>query len=153
LGREHRISVGAIILHDGKILLVRYIDSRGKTYLVGPGGGTKIGESLPEAVVREAKEETGLEVNPYPCRLLFVEDLLSRRYRMLKVWLLCRLAGGQLEKTRGAEKEGILEVGWYGKSGLAGETVYPPVLMSYDWQSFDSEHWESKYLELRKADF
>ena len=38
-------------------------------------------------------------------------------------------------------------------SELASEIVYPPILMSTDWQAFLSEHWESKYLKLRKTGF
>jgi ADP-ribose pyrophosphatase YjhB (NUDIX family) len=104
--------------------------------------------SFPFAAIREVKEETGLEMNPYPCRALFVEEFLTRKRRHIKTWLLCSLVKGELKRTKGAKKEGIVEVGWYSKDELAGEVVYPLPLLTTDWQTFLDKTWDSKYLEL-----
>jgi len=149
--REHRISAGAIIIQGDKILLVRYNNTDGTSFLAGPGGGVLSNEGIYQAVVREVKEETGLEVSPY--RVLFVEDLLSRRYRIVKIWLLCNVIGGQLANTQGALEEGIIEARWYRKDQLENEVVYPPVLLSHNWDTFFHDNWESKYLELRMTNF
>src|SRR3990167_8874415 len=50
-----------IIINDDKILLL-YRFKNGKEYYVFPGGGVEDGESTIRAAVREAKEETGLDV-------------------------------------------------------------------------------------------
>ena len=66
------VGVGAVIICENKILLEKRKNepSRGKWTI--PGGLVELGESLESAVVREAKEETCLEVdNP---RLLDVVD-------------------------------------------------------------------------------
>jgi 8-oxo-dGTP diphosphatase len=56
------VAVGAVALHEGRLLLVR----RGHGPAAGswsvPGGRVEHGESLHEAVVREVFEETGLPV-------------------------------------------------------------------------------------------
>jgi 8-oxo-dGTP pyrophosphatase MutT (NUDIX family) len=151
MDKEHRISTGAIILQEGKILLVRYADAlRGRSYLVGPGGRVENDESIIQAVVREVKEETGLDVNPD--KILFVEDLISRRTRMVKIWLLCRPIGGQLAKTQGAVDEGIIEARWYRKEELKDEVVYPTILASTNWRIFLEDGWEAKHLESKDAD-
>ncbi len=51
------IRVGAIIIKDGKILMV---GNDGTDYLYSVGGRIKFGETAEEAVVREVKEETGV---------------------------------------------------------------------------------------------
>ncbi|MEM7337557.1 MAG: NUDIX domain-containing protein [Actinomycetota bacterium] len=54
--------VGAVVIHDGSILLIR----RGRGAAVGqwsvPGGRVEWGETLAQAVEREVREETGLDV-------------------------------------------------------------------------------------------
>ncbi len=58
------VGVGAVVVHEGKVLLIR----RGKQPLQGrwvvPGGTVEAGETLEAAVVREIEEETGLVVRP-----------------------------------------------------------------------------------------
>jgi ADP-ribose pyrophosphatase YjhB (NUDIX family) len=54
------VGVGAVLIHEGRVLLVR----RGKEPLRGrwvvPGGTVELGETLEQALVREVEEETGL---------------------------------------------------------------------------------------------
>jgi mutator protein MutT len=56
------LAVGAIVVHDGALLLVR----RGRGAAVGkwsiPGGRVEQGETVREAVAREVREETALTV-------------------------------------------------------------------------------------------
>ncbi|MCA1058527.1 NUDIX domain-containing protein [Rossellomorea aquimaris] len=56
-----RIRAGAIIVETGRILLAEFQDERGLHYNL-PAGGVEEGESIKEAVVREAFEETGARV-------------------------------------------------------------------------------------------
>jgi len=56
------VGVGAVIVHEGKILLEKRKNAPGKGKWSIPGGLVELGESTEQAVVREVKEETGLEV-------------------------------------------------------------------------------------------
>ena len=149
--RTHRIAAGAIIIKDNKILLVRYHDNSGTTLLAAPGGAVKNEEGLSQAAVREVKEETGIEI--VPDKILCVEDMYSRKYRMVKFWFLCQLVGGRLERTQGAIAETIIEAKWYAKEELKNEVVYPRIIMESDWESFFRDNWQTKYLDLKYADF
>ncbi len=149
--KNYRISAAGIVLHDNRILLVRYNIPDGSSILVGPGGGVEIEEDMQQALVREVLEETGLEVKPG--KMLFVEDLLSQKYRMIKIWFLCSVVGGQLSKTQEASIEGIVDVNWYSKDQLKNEVVYPSVILNSDWAAFNEKSWETKYLALTRANF
>lgn len=149
--KNYRISAAGIVLHDNRILLVRYNIPDGSSILVGPGGGVEIEEDMQQALVREVLEETGLEVKPG--KMLFVEDLLSQKYRMIKIWFLCSVVGGQLSKTQEAAVEGIVDVNWYSKDQLKNEVVYPSVILNSDWAAFNEKSWETKYLALTRANF
>lgn len=55
------LSVGAVVVHDGSLLLVRRGHGPAAGEWAVPGGRVEWGEMLAEAVVREVAEETGLE--------------------------------------------------------------------------------------------
>jgi len=105
MGREYPdnplIGVGAVIVEADRVLLIR----RGTAPLLGewslPGGVLECGETLREAVVREASEETGLMVNPG--EMLGVYERVIRdeggrvRYHFVLIDFLCHPAGGNLK--------------------------------------------------------
>jgi 8-oxo-dGTP diphosphatase len=69
------VGVGAVILDGGQILLEKRKNSPGKGKWAVPGGLVELGEEVEQAVIREVKEETGLEV--YEPRLVDVVNYVS----------------------------------------------------------------------------
>jgi 8-oxo-dGTP diphosphatase len=57
-----RVGVGAVVVHDGALLLVQRANAPGKGLWSLPGGHVEHGELLADAVRREVLEETGLDV-------------------------------------------------------------------------------------------
>jgi 8-oxo-dGTP diphosphatase len=106
------VGVGAIIVEDGRVALIR----RGRPPLEGDwsiaGGALELGETLREGAVREAFEETGLRVEPQD--LLGVFDRLMRDaegrvlYHYVLVDYLCKRIGGELCASGDA-----IEAGWF----------------------------------------
>ncbi|MGD7051486.1 NUDIX domain-containing protein [Sutcliffiella horikoshii] len=56
-----RVRAGALIIQNASILLIEFNDENGLHYNL-PAGGTEPGETLKEAVKREAKEEASIDV-------------------------------------------------------------------------------------------
>lgn len=56
------VGVGAVIVEDGKLVLVKRGVEPGKGKWSIPGGGVELGEEVRDTAVREAKEECGLDI-------------------------------------------------------------------------------------------
>ena len=145
--RQHRIAAGGIVFKDNKILLVRYHDQ----ILVSPGGKLEDDENIIQAVMREVKEETNLLVKPL--KVLAIEDLITPKFKMIKVWMLCRYVSGEIHNTPASEKEGIVEAGWFSKNQLSNEVVFPSFLLSNEWNDLQSEQWQVLCMPTRVANF
>ncbi|MCD8482606.1 MAG: NUDIX domain-containing protein [Verrucomicrobia bacterium] len=72
-----RTAARAIIICEGKLLVVKMSDRRGVYYIL-PGGGQQPGETLEIALRRECLEEVGLEVQVGP--LLYVREYIGRNH-------------------------------------------------------------------------
>jgi len=111
------VGVGAVIIGEDRVILIR----RGKEPGYGkwsiPGGAVKLGESLREALVREVREETGLEVEVGPMLEVLdriVKDNRGRvAYHYVLVDYVCSVCGGRLIPDTDA-----LEVCWVSKDEL-----------------------------------
>ena len=94
------VGVGAVIVQDGKVVLVkrRFEPLAGQWSL--PGGRLELGETLEAGLAREMLEETGLEVEVGPVVDVFDRILLdperSVRYHYVLIDYLCRPIGGTL---------------------------------------------------------
>jgi len=58
------LAVSAAIIRDGKVLVVRRARKPALNLYTLPGGAVELGETLHEAVVREVREETALDIEP-----------------------------------------------------------------------------------------
>ena len=58
------LAVSAAIIRDGKVLVVRRARNPALGIYTLPGGAVETGETLMQAVTREVREETTLEVEP-----------------------------------------------------------------------------------------
>lgn len=119
------VGVGAVIIEDDRALLIR----RGTPPLLGewslPGGVLECGESLREAAIREAREETGLTVEVGA--MLGVYERVIRaddgrvRYHYVLIDFLCRPVSGEIKAGSDAA-----EVGWFRREEL------PALKLAYD---------------------
>jgi 8-oxo-dGTP diphosphatase len=68
------VGIGAVIVHEGKIVLEKRGNEPSKGKWSIPGGLVELGESLEQAVIREVKEETCLDVEN-PCLIDVVDNV------------------------------------------------------------------------------
>jgi 8-oxo-dGTP diphosphatase len=58
------LAVSAAIFRDGRVLIVRRARPPAHGLYTLPGGGVELGETLEQAVIREVREETALDIAP-----------------------------------------------------------------------------------------
>src|SRR5271154_4111913 len=112
------VGVGAIIIEDSRVVLVKRAHPPLQAEWSIPGGVLEVGELVREAAVREAREETGLIVEPG--ELLGVYDRVLRdadrrvQYHYVLVDFLCRRVAGDLAAASDAA-----EVRWFSREELS----------------------------------
>jgi 8-oxo-dGTP diphosphatase len=112
-----RVAVGAIVINDGKILLVKRNKAPHKDLWTIPGGSVELGETLQEAAEREIREETGLTINAK--EPVYTFDLIERdekgafRFHYVIVDLSADYISGDLQPADDA-----LDARWFSSSEL-----------------------------------
>lgn len=89
-----RPSIYGVIIRDDKILLARQWD--GYDF---PGGGIDLGEDLREALVREVREETGMEATVgdiVACENSFFKTETGKYLHSVLLYFTCEALGGEL---------------------------------------------------------
>jgi 8-oxo-dGTP diphosphatase len=113
------VGVGAIIIEGDRVVLVKRAHPPLQAEWSIPGGVIEVGELVREAAVREAREETGLIVEPG--ELLGVYDRVLRnpekrvQYHYVLIDFLCRRVAGDLAAASDAA-----EVCWFTQDELTG---------------------------------
>ena len=150
---KHRISGGAFVFLEGKILMVRHQREGKYDFWVAPGGGVNPGEDAARAAAREAFEEAGIEVRTL--RLAAVEEMENREERACKLWFHCEMTGGSLSsEAEEATREYIVDARFLSREELADKTVFPPLIMSDEfWKAAETGFPETIYPGLREMAF
>jgi ADP-ribose pyrophosphatase YjhB (NUDIX family) len=113
------VGVGAIIIEDARVVLVKRRHPPLQDEWSIPGGVLEVGELVREAAVREAREETGLTVEAG--ELLGVYDRVLRdadkrvQYHYVLIDFLCRRVAGEIAAASDAS-----EVRWFSREELPG---------------------------------
>lgn len=95
-GNRLRVRVCGICIQDHKVLMLshRGIGST-DTFWCPPGGGVQFGETTHQALIREFKEETGVEIEI--SRLLFVNEFMQPPLHALELFFEVKIIGGKIQ--------------------------------------------------------
>lgn len=121
---QFRPSVYGIILHEGKILLLK---ARATGKWLVPGGGLDLGELMEVGLKREIREETGIEVEIERFAMFserfFYYDPLELATHVLAFFYICRPLTFQLADDEDIDDEEAINPQWIPYQEIKAEDI------------------------------
>ncbi len=159
------VGVGAVVIHEGRVLLVQ----RGREPLRGywsiPGGAVETGETLIDALRREVLEETGLTVDPLFLTAVFerlMPDAEGRtEFHYVLIDYVCALPTGENPDDTEQAGDDAAALGWFDLEEAhtlrmtAGTLdVIAKAFVAYDcWRATGESSCAGLYLGLPTGDY
>lgn len=107
----------AIVVSDGKLLMIRRREREGDLLWALPGGAIEAGESPEEAAVRETVEETGLVV----AAMKVLGERVHPKTQRTMSYIACELLQGE---ARVADADELDAVAWVGLAEIPDKVPY-----------------------------
>ncbi len=80
-----RVRTNGLLQHENALLMVKMQSPvTGEDIWIPPGGGIGFGESLTAGLIREMREETGLQVTPGPLR--YIHEVIQGRIHAVEFY-------------------------------------------------------------------
>ncbi|MCY4306004.1 MAG: NUDIX hydrolase [Aestuariivita sp.] len=128
-----RLAVRSVLIDQNKLLLVNAWKSKLSTLWCAPGGGVNAGESLPDNLVREVQEETGLTIAVgQPC---LVNEFHNPRkgFHQVEVFFRCELTDGSLDENW-IDPGGVVSIRrWFSREEAKRANIKPSSLTTLAW--------------------
>ena len=103
------LTVDALIFHNRKIVLVRRKNIPFKDQFALPGGFVEIGETVEKALIREAKEETGLDIEIIKLIGVYSDPKRDPRGHTVSICYLAK-GSGNLKAGSDAKETGLFSL-------------------------------------------
>ncbi|MBC5636747.1 NUDIX hydrolase [Ornithinibacillus sp. BX22] len=156
--RYHRaFGVYGIYVEDNKLLVINKNGGPYKYRYDLPGGSLEEGERLTEAMVREFKEETGIDI-AIERSVGVIDFFLPWEWKEftdvhhIAVYYLVRKISGEISIPESFEGQDSLGAVWVGREEISQDNASPLVWKAFEWletnhlglQSVHYETWEVK---------
>jgi 8-oxo-dGTP pyrophosphatase MutT (NUDIX family) len=137
-----RLAVRALILHDARLLLVNAYPGDQSDLWCAPGGGVEPGASLPDNLIREVFEETGLTVTVGNLALVNEFHDPMSGFHQVDIYFRCTLGAADLP-TGWQDPEGVVHRRRFvSRAEYAGLRVKPDSLCEVAWSGGTDLHYD-----------
>lgn len=128
-----RLAVRALILQQDRLLLVNAYGGGISDLWCAPGGGVNVGASLPDNLIREVHEETGLTVSVGAPVLVNEFHAPEKGFHQVDIYFRCTIISGALDDAW-RDPEGIVtERRFFSRAEMAGIRYKPDSLPDAAW--------------------
>jgi len=135
---RHRLAVRGLILHENRLLMVNAYPGGRLALWAAPGGGVELHSSLPENLVREVREETGLTVAVGAPALVNEFHDPQTDFHQVDIYFRCRILAGRLDPAW-IDPAGVVESRrFFTREELAQANVKPDSLAAVAWGDPDA---------------
>lgn len=149
---KHRIRVGAIIVEDNKLLLVKHIHPKtGYEWWVPPGGGIESeDDSIFDCAKRETFEETNLHIDT--SRIVYIKEFYEKEQDRLHIelFVLAENHAGDVSiknvPGNGEDEDYIKSADWLSREEMADINVFPENLKDTFWDDYNNNFPHITYL-------
>jgi len=129
-----RIAARAVILHDDRLLLVNAYADANSTLWCAPGGGVEKGSSIPDNLIREVHEETGLTISVGPPCLINEFHDPKTGFHQIEVFFRCKITQGRLDPDWQDPERIVDRRRWVTREEIAGLRYKPDSLPEIAWR-------------------
>ena len=126
--RFPRLAVRAIILHQDRLLLVNAYPGGTSDLWCAPGGGVEPGASLPDNLMREVHEETGLCIAVGAPALINEFHDPDTGFHQVDLFFRCTITSGQLDPAWTDPEAVVTKRRFFARPELASIRVKPDSL-------------------------
>lgn len=122
LSNKVRVRVSGILVENNCILLLKHHSLGELNYLwLPPGGGIEFGESAEEALVREFKEETNLDIEIV--NFLFTNEVINSNLHSIELFFKVKRISGETklgtDPEFGTDNQILADIHFFSKDELA----------------------------------
>ena len=128
-----RLSVRGIVLRDDRLLMVNAWPDGRRDRICAPGGGVERGRSLPDNLVREVHEETGLTVEVGPAVLVNEFHDPAGTFHQVDIYFRCELVSGDPDGDWTDVGGVVTRTLWLTRDQLARHRYKPDSLPDVAW--------------------
>jgi len=119
------VAVRAIIVQDGRLLLVNAWGGGQSDLLCAPGGGVEPHASLPDNLRREVMEETGLEIAVGEVCLVNEFHAPERDFHQVDIYFRCAVIAGEIDPDWQDPENIVTERHWLTEAEVRAAWVKP----------------------------